>query len=235
MLTLVANSSGPSETGVFSRQDTLSCPDSGLSAADGNSPPVSLLGLPRLRRHRAAAAGASLCPRAGRAEAALGGRHLPHQDPAGRRSGGLALLQVTGGHPTASGRPRCPMSPGLRIGVPSALLSHRCWSLPYSGPHEGDRPPDESAMSPGPDTHADGSLPSPRPLRLEVEHGSARDRGGPELVACLTAPPGPDDDLRCHWPRAGWLQVRADRVGDLPAAGLREQFPGRLIYALPGS
>lgn len=90
-------------------------------------------------------------------------------------------------------------------------------------------------MSPGPDTHADGSLPSPRPLRLEVEHGSARDRGGPELVACLTAPPGPDDDLRCHWPRAGWLQVRADRVGDLPAAWLREQFPGRLIYALPGS
>src|SRR5512135_1791477 len=33
-----------SETGFFSRQDTLSCPDSGLSAADGNSPPVSRLG-----------------------------------------------------------------------------------------------------------------------------------------------------------------------------------------------
>src|SRR5512135_3639200 len=40
-MTLVANSSRPSETGVFSRQDALSCPDSGLSAADGNSPPVS--------------------------------------------------------------------------------------------------------------------------------------------------------------------------------------------------
>src|SRR5512135_2299741 len=39
VVTLVANSSRPSETGVFSRQDALSCPDSGLSAADGNSPP----------------------------------------------------------------------------------------------------------------------------------------------------------------------------------------------------
>src|SRR5512135_1286143 len=40
-LTLVANSSRPSETGFFSREDTLSCLDSGLSAADGNSPPMS--------------------------------------------------------------------------------------------------------------------------------------------------------------------------------------------------
>src|SRR5512142_2784141 len=89
-------------------------------------------------------------------------------------------------------------------------------------------------MSPGPDTHADGSLPSPRPLRLEVGHDPARDQG-PELVACLNAPPGPDGaDLRRHRPRVGWLQVCADRVGDLPAAWLRERFPSRIIYALRG-
>ena len=48
-LTLVANSSGASGTAVSRTQRVPSCPSSGLSAADGNSPPVSLLGLGPLR------------------------------------------------------------------------------------------------------------------------------------------------------------------------------------------
>jgi hypothetical protein len=44
MLTLVANSSRSSESGETPSQDTLPCPASGFSAANGNSPPVSMLG-----------------------------------------------------------------------------------------------------------------------------------------------------------------------------------------------
>src|SRR5512135_3877019 len=80
MLTLVANSSRPSETGVFPRQDTLSRPDSGLSAADRNSPPVSLLDLGHFPRR------------------ARGLARRP--DPVGSVDGRIAPP----GHPAAAGR-----------------------------------------------------------------------------------------------------------------------------------
>ena len=50
MLTLVANSSGASGAAVSHTQRVPSCPRSGRSAADVNSPRVSLLGLP-LQEH----------------------------------------------------------------------------------------------------------------------------------------------------------------------------------------
>jgi 3-dehydroquinate dehydratase/shikimate dehydrogenase len=39
-------------------------------------------------------------------------------------------------------------------------------------------------------------------------------------------------ELRRHAEGAKWVQVRADRVGDLPPSWLRDQFPGQLLYTL---
>src|SRR5262249_41431555 len=55
-----------------------------------------------------------------------------------------------------------------------------------------------------------------------------------ELVATLDAPPATRDTV-CRLPKGvSWLQVRADRVGDVPASWLREAFGGRLLYTLGG-
>src|SRR5262249_52968734 len=57
--------------------------------------------------------------------------------------------------------------------------------------------------------------------------------GGPDLVATLDSPPfWEGHELRRHAQGAKWLQVRADRVGDLPPSWLRDQFSGRLLYTL---
>lgn len=53
------------------------------------------------------------------------------------------------------------------------------------------------------------------------------------LIASLVEPPRADGaDLAALAGRADWLEVRADRVGDLEAGWLRERFPGRLVYTL---
>ncbi len=53
------------------------------------------------------------------------------------------------------------------------------------------------------------------------------------LVASLAEPPsaGGEEIARLAGV-AGWLEVRADLVGDLDPAWLRERFPGRLLYTL---
>ena len=58
--------------------------------------------------------------------------------------------------------------------------------------------------------------------------------GGPAtLIASLVEPPRSDGaDVAALAGRADWLEVRADRVGDLDADWLRERFPGRLLYTL---
>ena len=54
------------------------------------------------------------------------------------------------------------------------------------------------------------------------------------LVATLDAPPATSDAV-CRLPKGvSWLQVRADRVGDVPASWLRDVFGGRLLYTLEG-
>ena len=53
------------------------------------------------------------------------------------------------------------------------------------------------------------------------------------LIASLVEPPRADGgSIAALAGRADWLEVRADRVGDLPADWLRERFPGRLLYTL---
>ena len=54
------------------------------------------------------------------------------------------------------------------------------------------------------------------------------------LVATLDAPPATKDAVRRLPKEVSWLQVRADRVGDVPASWLREAFGGRLLYTLGG-
>src|SRR5580692_576947 len=55
-----------------------------------------------------------------------------------------------------------------------------------------------------------------------------------ELVATLDEPPATRDAVRRLPKGLSWLQVRADRVGDVPASWLREAFGGRLLYTLGG-
>src|SRR5512140_1530055 len=53
------------------------------------------------------------------------------------------------------------------------------------------------------------------------------------LVASLTEPPSSGGEELAHLTgAAGWLEVRADLVGDLDPAWLRDRFPGRLLYTL---
>jgi len=55
----------------------------------------------------------------------------------------------------------------------------------------------------------------------------------PLLVATLTEAPSPDgEELRRLSGVADWLEVRADRLGDLDPAWLRERFAGELLYTL---
>jgi 3-dehydroquinate dehydratase/shikimate dehydrogenase len=56
------------------------------------------------------------------------------------------------------------------------------------------------------------------------------------LVATLdSAPIWDGGEFRNQSKGATWLQVRADRVGDLPPPWLRDRFPGRLLYTLKGA
>jgi 3-dehydroquinate dehydratase/shikimate dehydrogenase len=52
------------------------------------------------------------------------------------------------------------------------------------------------------------------------------------LVATLDVPPATRDAVRRLPTEVSCLQVRADRVGDVPASWLREAFGGRLLYTL---
>src|ERR1700733_5909265 len=54
------------------------------------------------------------------------------------------------------------------------------------------------------------------------------------LVATLGAPPAMSDAVRRLPKGVSWLQVRADRVGDVPASWLRKAFGCRLLYMLGG-
>ena len=61
-------------------------------------------------------------------------------------------------------------------------------------------------------------------------------RSGPAaaaaLVATLDESPATTDAVRRLPEGVSWLQVRADLVGDVPAAWLREEFGGQLLYTL---
>src|ERR1043166_3400639 len=53
------------------------------------------------------------------------------------------------------------------------------------------------------------------------------------LIATLLDPPSPDGaDLAALPEAVEWLEVRADRVGDIDPEWLRSHFKGRLLYAL---
>jgi len=53
------------------------------------------------------------------------------------------------------------------------------------------------------------------------------------LIATLLDPPSPDGaDLAALSDAVEWLEVRADRVGDIDPEWLRSHFKGRLLYAL---
>src|ERR1051325_1078852 len=53
------------------------------------------------------------------------------------------------------------------------------------------------------------------------------------LIATLFEPPSPDGAELTALPDAvEWLEVRADRVGDIDPEWLRNHFKGRLLYAL---
>ncbi len=55
----------------------------------------------------------------------------------------------------------------------------------------------------------------------------------PTLVASMTTPPSADGAEISRLPEGvGYLEVRADLVGDLDPDGLRERFAGQLIYTL---
>jgi 3-dehydroquinate dehydratase / shikimate dehydrogenase len=64
-------------------------------------------------------------------------------------------------------------------------------------------------------------------------------RSGPaaaaSLVATLDESRATTDAIRRIPGGVSWLQVRADLVGDVPAAWLRERFSGQLFYTLGGS
>ena len=54
----------------------------------------------------------------------------------------------------------------------------------------------------------------------------------PSLIATLLDPPSPDGtDLTALPDSVEWLEVRADRVGDIDPDWLRSHFPGRLLYS----
>jgi len=54
----------------------------------------------------------------------------------------------------------------------------------------------------------------------------------PSLIATLSEPPSPDGAELTALPDAvEWLEVRADRVGDIDPEWLRNHFKGRLLYA----
>jgi 3-dehydroquinate dehydratase / shikimate dehydrogenase len=54
------------------------------------------------------------------------------------------------------------------------------------------------------------------------------------LIATLFDPPSPDGiDLTALPNCVDWLEVRADRVGDIDPDWLRSRFPGRLLYSFP--
>jgi 3-dehydroquinate dehydratase/shikimate dehydrogenase len=56
------------------------------------------------------------------------------------------------------------------------------------------------------------------------------------LVATLDEPVQVNVGIRRRLPKGvAWVQVRADRVGDIPADWLREDFGGRLLYSLEAS
>lgn len=52
------------------------------------------------------------------------------------------------------------------------------------------------------------------------------------LVATLTTNAEPAAELAARLDGVAWLEVRADRVGDLDPAPLRKIFPGKLLYTL---
>src|SRR5215212_3840665 len=54
----------------------------------------------------------------------------------------------------------------------------------------------------------------------------------PSLIATLFEPPSPDGAELTALPDAvDWLEVRADRVGDIDPEWLRDHFKGRLLYS----
>src|ERR1700694_941794 len=56
------------------------------------------------------------------------------------------------------------------------------------------------------------------------------------LVAVLAKPPSPSGQEIVDLPPAvRWLQVRADRAGDLDPQWLRDRFSGELLYTLRSS
>jgi len=56
------------------------------------------------------------------------------------------------------------------------------------------------------------------------------------LIATLFEPPSPDGaDLTALADSVEWLEVRADRVGDIDPEWLRDHFKGRLLYSLSRS
>lgn len=52
------------------------------------------------------------------------------------------------------------------------------------------------------------------------------------LIATLAEPPSGDGQELRGLGAADWLEVRADRIGDLDPDWLRQRFPGRLLYTL---
>ena len=53
----------------------------------------------------------------------------------------------------------------------------------------------------------------------------------PSLIATLFEPPSPDGaELTALPDSVDWLEVRADRVGDIDPEWLRDHFKGRLLY-----
>ncbi len=62
----------------------------------------------------------------------------------------------------------------------------------------------------------------------------SRPRSAVELVATLDEPPAGVGEYRRLSDQVNWLRVRADLVGDLSPGWLRQEFGGRLLYALGG-
>src|ERR1044072_2288457 len=58
---------------------------------------------------------------------------------------------------------------------------------------------------------------------------------GPSLIATLFDPPSPDGaELTALPDSVDWLELRADRTGDIDPAWLRDHFKGRLLYSFKG-
>src|SRR6476660_4857130 len=54
----------------------------------------------------------------------------------------------------------------------------------------------------------------------------------PSLIATLSERPSPDGaELTALPDSVDWLEVRADRVGDIDPEWLRDHFKGRLLYS----